>query len=44
MLGMSGRFAVEVVVYERKVTTAAGLDALREALGRLADHLRAVRA
>jgi hypothetical protein len=40
MLGMSGRLAVEVVCYERRITTAEGLDALREALSRLADHLR----
>jgi hypothetical protein len=39
-MGMSGRFAVEVVVYERRVETAEKLDALRSALSRLAEHLR----
>jgi hypothetical protein len=43
MLGMSGRLALEVCVYERRVTTAEGLDALREALSRLADHLEGAR-
>jgi hypothetical protein len=40
MLGLAGRLTVEVVCYERRITTAEGLDALREALSRLADHLR----
>jgi hypothetical protein len=39
-MGMGGRLAIEVVVYERRIRTADELDALREALGRLADHLR----
>lgn len=40
MMGMAGRFAVEVCVYERRVRTAEELDALREALRRLAEHLK----
>jgi hypothetical protein len=37
---MAGRFAVEVCVYERRVTSQEGLHALRTALSRLAEHLR----
>jgi hypothetical protein len=39
-LGMGGRFAVEVVVYERRVTSQDALLYLRQALSRLAEHLR----
>jgi hypothetical protein len=42
-LGMGGRLAIEVVAYERRVGTADELDALREALSRLASHLRQAR-
>jgi hypothetical protein len=38
-MGMAGRFAVDVCVYERRVETVADLCELREALGRLAQHL-----
>jgi hypothetical protein len=44
MMGRAGRLAVEVVAYERRVETAEELDALREALSKLADHLRPKRA
>ena len=40
MMGMGGRLAIEVVCYERRVKTADELDALREALQRLARHRR----
>jgi hypothetical protein len=40
MLGMAGRFAVEVCCYERRVTSQDALLYLRTALSRLAEHLR----
>jgi hypothetical protein len=40
MMGMSGRYAAEVCVYEGRVTTQDALLYLREALSRLAEHLR----
>jgi hypothetical protein len=39
-LGMGGRLAVEVVVYERRVTSQDALLYLRQALSLLAEHLR----
>jgi hypothetical protein len=42
MMGMSGRLAVEIVIYERRVRSQAMLLHLREALSRLAEHLRSV--
>jgi hypothetical protein len=38
--GMGGRFAVEVVVYERRIRSADEVLQLRTALSRLAEHLR----
>jgi hypothetical protein len=40
MLGMAGRFAVEVCCYERRVRNADEVLYLRTALSRLAEHLR----
>jgi hypothetical protein len=39
-VGMGGRLAVEVVVYERRVTSQELLHELRCALSRLAEHFR----
>jgi hypothetical protein len=39
-LGMYGWYTIEICVYNRKVTSAAELDHLRQVLGRLDDHLR----
>jgi hypothetical protein len=39
-MGMSARYAVEVVCYERRVTSQDALLYLRQALSRLAEHLR----
>lgn len=36
MLGMGGRYALEVIAYDRKVKTVADLALLRDALSRLA--------
>jgi hypothetical protein len=40
MLGMAGRLAVEVCVYERRIELAEDVHTLRVALSRLAAHLR----
>jgi hypothetical protein len=39
-MGMYGRFAVEITCYERRVRTQDELLYLRQALSRLAEHLR----
>jgi hypothetical protein len=39
MMGMGGQLAIDVCIYERRIETVAGLAELREALGRLAQHL-----
>jgi hypothetical protein len=40
MMGMAARYAIEVCCYERRVTSQDALLHLRQALSRLADHLR----
>ena len=42
MMGLSGQFAVECVIFDRRVRTLEELCHLRDALARLADHLRQV--
>jgi hypothetical protein len=37
-MGMAGRYAIEVVIYDRKVATVADLALLRDTLARLAAH------
>jgi hypothetical protein len=40
MLGVGGRFAIQVCCYERRVKSQDALLYLRESLSRLAEHLR----